>query len=650
MVETSRSWWSGKLRIIPTTFCLLICIALAGCEGGRTAQPQPGPATAVRSDAKALDLGKLIAIALRHGLPMPPKGARLVLANTGSWLVLGNRSSSRDPAIYSPAYLLKENQDRGIVVLCGTETETLEWRGEILWRPFSTAEVKPKLGGYAVDFGPLSAFVCAVQTAAAGDEQTAQGIWDRFKTLEPLEYDDITCGLVDYSSLENSVVQMLKDPHTLLARCIFNHLENALLQDQAKWREIHAKMTALLKEFPSLNEEGRRELCEDLDAAVNSKPAPPGSIESLLIEWSRRPGGAGYLEIFDEWPSSGDDKPARKIVLQGFDAVPGLLALVEDRRLTVHVERASGRMPKRQLRVGELAANLLQEIAGDVDLSQSDASEPAALRAWWEQAQVRNEADCLAEAVFRREGGRIVWVNDTPAHILATKYPEKLPALCGEFSEHATPDAQPFALAEAIVSSKLPKEVRVRVLSDFAQRGSLEHRRCVLQNLAKLDGQACSGILLPLLRSVPNDSHGPHWTSPEASLTHVVMELEDDAVWREYLRLAKRCSVGLRMEMMNSMDYSYIGEKNRGRRLAFLASFLDDDAVRKIPRDNEGQFEGPCAAFTIPRIRVRDFAAMQIASILDLDERPDEFWGRAHWQKLREKVRKKLAAEKLPVF
>ena len=117
-------------------------------------------------------------IAARHRMPMPPKEARLVLAHTETWSVLGSRSTSRDPGIYSPAFLLEQKADGSIVILRGTERQTLEStrNNEPLWRKFSTNHVEPKLGGHMVDFYRLSAFVCAVQVAVRGDDATAQAI------------------------------------------------------------------------------------------------------------------------------------------------------------------------------------------------------------------------------------------------------------------------------------------------------------------------------------------------------------------------------------------------------------------------------------------------------------------------------------------
>ena len=136
---------------------------------------------AASAQGESLDAKALVEIAKRHHLPMPPPDARLVLAHTESWSVLGKTSTSRDPGVYSPAYLLKEDADGSIHILRGAEYETLRTRHdqEPLWRPFSTEKVVPKLGGHVSRFAYLSAFVCAVQTAALDDQDRAQAVWQR---------------------------------------------------------------------------------------------------------------------------------------------------------------------------------------------------------------------------------------------------------------------------------------------------------------------------------------------------------------------------------------------------------------------------------------------------------------------------------------
>jgi hypothetical protein len=58
------------------------------------------------------DFSKLLTIAERYDLPQPPKEAALVLANTGWTSIIGNSSTSHDPGIYQPAFVLEKYRNR----------------------------------------------------------------------------------------------------------------------------------------------------------------------------------------------------------------------------------------------------------------------------------------------------------------------------------------------------------------------------------------------------------------------------------------------------------------------------------------------------------------------------------------------------------
>ena len=121
-----------------------------------------------------------------------------------------------------------------------------------------------------------------------------------------------------------------------------------------------------------------------------------------------------------------------------------------------------------------------------------------------------------------------------------------------------------------------------------------------------------------------------YWTSPEASLSHLALRTDDAKVWAAFLRAAQRAETGLRMELMNTMNYT---REFKEQRLSFLTAFLNDTALRILPsRRDSSKYDGPCAAFTIPRLRVCDFAAMKIAGILDWPDRPDESWTEEQWK------------------
>ena len=205
-----------------------------------------------------------------------------------------------------------------------------------------------------------------------------------------------------------------------------------------------------------------------------------------------------------------------------------------------------------------------------------------------------------------------------------------------------TVNAQLFALVDAVAHSKLTRREKSDALAGLCDRlADFRRQRFVLQRLASLDEQRCKTLLRPILAKLPSDV-GEYWTSDVPYYSQVIVQLHDDEIWKEYLKIAKRTAVGLRMEMLGVMNYGGM-ETNTGRRLAFLAAFLDDATVRYA-----GQSDGPCAAFIFRKIQVRDFAAMEIASLLSFDEQPTEFWTDDQWAQLRSKVRTALSKHKLP--
>ncbi len=285
----------------PTFFAILLVIAgILGCS--KSSPSALGPASPnqhnslhddAESDVESLEFEALVGIAERHGLPMPP----------------------RDPAIYSPAYLLKEEPGGSIRILRGVEHETLQARDdrEPLWRPFSTDEVEPKLGGHVSHFDETSAFVCALQTAAIGSDETAEAIWRRFATA----------GWWRDARFGEDIVEQLKDQRQFLGRCIFDHLRNALLKAGVDRKDVQTRMSVLLEEFPNLNTDWRAELFEDLTTTVSATPPQAGSVEALLLDWGACTSTMRHLGLYNDHTRHAD-APAREIVLRGYDAIPEL--------------------------------------------------------------------------------------------------------------------------------------------------------------------------------------------------------------------------------------------------------------------------------------------------------------------------------------
>jgi hypothetical protein len=118
-----------------------------------------------------------------------------------------------------------------------------------------------------------------------------------------------------------------------------------------------------------------------------------------------------------------------------------------------------------------------------------------------------------------------------------------------------------------------------------------------------------------------------------------MMAIDDQRPWQALLRAARRANVGLRMAMLDTIDYRDAGERQRKRRLAFLAAFLDDGSVREVKWDSK-RYEGAWSTF--PRLEVRDLAAIKIGSILDLEFDPQPDWRPEQWGEFRSRVRRAL--------
>jgi hypothetical protein len=99
-------------------------------------------------------------------------------------------------------------------------------------------------------------------------------------------------------------------------------------------------MKALFKELPDLSQGDRKVLFDDLATTLAARPPAHGSIEAKLLDWSRRPHEYPTYNPFEQGckPDPQPDAPAPEIVQHGFDAIPPLLELLRDNRLTAHRE------------------------------------------------------------------------------------------------------------------------------------------------------------------------------------------------------------------------------------------------------------------------------------------------------------------------
>ncbi len=328
--------------------------------------------------ADRLDTKPLVDMANRYQVPTPPKEARVVFASTGWWARVADDLSLH---VYSPAFLLEERRDGSLVILRGLKREVLPKRESTdppSIKPFSAKKIEPRAAGFIANFHDRPALVFAIQLAARGDEATAQDVWRQVATTTEWTSDLLAQVGLHLKSKVGHPNEEIRKPALILAECIFDDLESRLTQKDAHWQTIYDRMQALIEEVPELSKGNRKVLFGDLAKTLAASPPPPGSIAAKLLAWSRQPHDDRTYNPFEQGCNPAPpqrDAPAREIVLQGFDAIPPLLELLRDNRLTAH--RESPDLGDGILRVRHLASILLSGMTGAPDcLHGCDNGEP----------------------------------------------------------------------------------------------------------------------------------------------------------------------------------------------------------------------------------------------------------------------------------
>jgi hypothetical protein len=257
-----------------------------------------------------------------------------------------------------------------------------------------------------------------------------------------------------------------------------------------------------------------------------------------------------------------------------------------------------------------------------------------AVQKWWAKAQrTGEEAYARAHVISSAKEATL----KTPLLlIIETRYAKHLPDLYVEILEKRT-DIESYDVASAIGRSALAREDKLALFHRGATHGQLRHQLPAIDQLRSLDPAGADSALLKIMPALPTKTKGAVWTSDEPRVAGLVKDSKNPEVWNALTVAAQRAHVSLRMELMDHLSESCTGEDQPRETLRFLAQFLDDETIRDRA-DDENLYEGPCAAFTFPRITVRDFASKEIANILDFPESPSPDWSPEEWSALRDKV------------
>jgi hypothetical protein len=574
-------------------------------------------------DSQPPTLYELAQIAKRHGIPMPPKEAKLVFAQSGERWWNGGGC-----VLFAPVFFLQDT-GHGIEVLCGDETKDLSRPNRLVYArqsltslplrmDFTFAQPDPAKDGYDIDWEDKDTLLCAVQLADRGDAVTAQALFEHWLKAS-----------LKQGTLASHAGGDQYDLRNLVREIAYRRLEQQLNRDnRTTWPEIRDRLRKLLEESEPLQRE-HGALLADLETTLRAPPPAPYSVEAQLVATldSASP-------RHDHW---------RMIVERGFEAIPELIRLSDDRRITgKRIEfREPGTADDFQ-RLGDLANDALLEICVDRP-DEGAASHSVLWTKWWNKVREEGERGYYVRNFFDVSRSECQ-AQSAAVAVLAKKYPDSLIHIGEEFRAATKNSAPRFRMVQAIKGLELPDKTKVAMIVDIAEHAVPLERRFILFELFPLDQQLTAGMLIQMFDEVSADLKGFEIDRSHDGFPNLILVLDQPRLTQAYLRAAKR-NASLRMELLSRLAYWYLADSQRSKRLALLAEFLDDETPRDRSLKSEQFFSDD-----FPGITVRDFAAMHLAKALAIDAKPESAWTPEQWSSLRQQVRERLKEEELPTL
>ncbi len=567
-------------------------------------------------------LDQLVARAKEFGMPFPPADAPLMRFEAGRWSVAADGT-------YIPHYTLgfllsRSTPDKPGRVLRGPEEgyandHKKDWMAPA--QPLKGTEQNLSTETDHSTFRVNSLILTALQCKARG--------WSEFAEILLEEACKQDAGH-RFSAFYHPPGLPSKSAFAFMAWGWFG---NALVSPDSDRAAIAKHMKSLLAEELKLDSEVNRHLLKALDAAIAPSTAAAGSVEALIEDLMSVPGGLSRQR------RDGPDPRELKVLALGFEAVPALIAHLDDIRLTRSVTQGFNNFPTYIRRLNEVVSDILKGLAGDelggdwLRRQKGYAVEKAAAEAWWKGVQDTREKEYFAKKAL----GPKEWPEPIILEILGRKYPEELVQIYTTLLDQR-PEMQSYPVAKQIAASSLPKEKKFELFSKAGRHANLEHRRAAFWELKVLDHAAFVALLVETLDGLPATPKEPYWSCREGSFANLVGETTDPKAWEALEKAARRADVGLRLQYLRPITYTGRDKGNVKEKLRFLALFLNDATVRDVTITPE-MYRGPSAGDEFPKLEVRDFAAWQMTHLLDLRIHPDKKWTAEQWAGLRAQVR-----------
>jgi len=590
----------------------LILLLLAGCAGQPAPPPVPdAPAPAAAAPVEVAvepvevvpDLSTPAGVLAEYralGLPLPPVSARFVrVSEFGQWPVVGfELGAGTTPTSFR---LLLATAEREVIL------------------PARPREVPPNVAATRDAFLPGNERLALVaQCQSRGWDALAGHFLARYRAAE--ERFDV---------------------RQQLFALAWDYWEKQLAHPTADRRRAVAALKTLVRRDPTRDTPETRALMRSLDLALVPGTAKAGTAEALVHALVDK-----HLGLMSSAPAP--DDPFWLLADRGFDAVPALIAALDDDRLTR--ARLSGRYLSvdyvAHLRVKHVVSDLIEGFATErlerepadlprdlgLDRVHGHAVTRAAAEAWLAKARAAGEEEYLVAHVMSDS------INSVPLRAIAAKYPHRLPDLYRTVLAQRTP-FESAEVAAALARSAVPAPVKCDLFAAAATHAAPAHRRPALLALKTLDTKRFDNLILAEVEALPVRSEDPGRLDPypTVSVAQLAFLSDDPRVWTALAATARRSAV----EQRGSLLFGPAGPISRWRsrpadRIEFvrlMVGFLDD-------QERFGDvYRRHALCYVSEQIEVRSLAAYELAWVLGMDFELKPNIPPEEWAKLRDEVR-----------
>ncbi len=361
------------------------------------------------------------------------------------------------------------------------------------------------------------------------------------------------------------------------------------------------------------------ELIVDLERTLCKTNADLEGIERYITKLCDEDANFGWTADLTGSPTAYDE-----ICHLGFDAVPILIAHLNDTRLTKSTFLTLG-TGIQIVRVGEVCSNILHELSDSEYNPEYDASPEKRQRLaalWFANAKKIGEEKWASTRAVQMQMS-----NPTLLRLLAAKYPKRLIEIYREFLK-SNVELSSCQIVAAFIHADLTLQEKIDSLLEATHHQRKIHRLDAIKGLAVLDKASSTRALTKHFLRIAVEPQTDEEIAVSAFEIELLWKTNDEKCWDAFIRLLKKVPSSDRIYVLDHLipDSGLLEIARYAHHFRAMESLWSDMEIR-----NGHVKDLLYPAYQYPKLTVGDAVTLQFAKLMDIDvpwkrDRAPEEW------------------------